>query len=102
MHPGAKGRSRGGDTVHAGEDRTGDRGRIWGEPAGCHKWRRHFLAREGDMAMPGTDEERKALEEKNAELVRELQRARRELEETEKGCIGYGWNAMCWKRWRKC
>ena len=35
MHPGAKGRSRGGDTVHAGEDRTGDRGRIWGEPAGC-------------------------------------------------------------------
>ena len=67
-----------------------------------YKWRRHFLAREGDMAMPGTDEERKALEEKNAELVRELQRARRELEETEKGCIGYGWNAMCWKRWRKC
>ena len=49
-----------------------------------YKWRRRFLAREGDMAMPGTDEERKALEEKNAELVRELQRARRELEETEK------------------
>ena len=36
------------------------------------------------MAMPKTDEERKALEAKNAEVLKELQRARRELEETEK------------------
>lgn len=49
-----------------------------------YKWRRRFLAGEGGMVMPKMDEDRKALEAKNAEVLKELQRARRELEETEK------------------
>lgn len=49
-----------------------------------YKWRRQLLARESDVTMPKREKEEKSLEEKNAELLRELQRVSRELEETEK------------------